>query len=157
MFRAFSHLLTLGRRQHVVVDTAPTGHTLLLLDVTGAFHRQVMQGPAAGVAGRVTTPLMRLQDPAKTRLVIVTLPETTPVAEAAELQEDLRRAGIEPLGWVVNAVLATTGTADPVLHARARLEAGPLHRVAALAQRMWFVPWDAHLAEHNPAEAALVG
>jgi len=71
---------------------------------------------------------MRLQDPTFSRLVLVALPETTPVAEAAELQADLRRAGIEPFGWVLNAVLAGTGTADPVLAARARLEQAQLAR-----------------------------
>ena len=87
-----------------------------LLDVTGAFHRQVMHD-ATTAPGRITTPLMRLQDPSFCRVVLVALAETTPVAEAAELQADLRRAGIEPFGWVLNAVLAGSGTTDPVLRA----------------------------------------
>jgi arsenite-transporting ATPase len=146
VFRAFSHLLRLGRAQHVVIDTAPTGHTLLLLDVTGAFHRQVMHDTRMS-PNRITTPLMRLQDPSFSRLVLVALAETTPVAEAAELQADLRRAGIEPFGWVLNAVLAGTGTTDPVLRARARLEHAQLPRVAALATRVWLARFDPALAE----------
>ncbi len=139
VFQELRQLLRRGRDQFVVVDTAPTGHTLLLLDVTGAFHRQVMHGPQ--LSGRMVTPLMWLQDPLYTRLLIVTLPETTPVSEAAALQDDLRRAGIEPYGWVVNAVLSASSTRDPVLASRARLEVQHLQRVAELANRVWTLPW----------------
>jgi arsenite-transporting ATPase len=95
VFHAFSQRVREAARGFVVLDTAPTGHTLLLLDQTGAYHREVARN-AAGLAGRVTTPLMRLQDPAYTKLLIAALPETTPVLEAAGLQADLRRADIEP-------------------------------------------------------------
>ncbi|MGD9751990.1 MAG: ArsA-related P-loop ATPase [Acidimicrobiia bacterium] len=139
VFQEFRQLLRRGRDQFVVIDTAPTGHTLLLLDVTGSFHRQVMQGGLP--AGHVVTPLMWLQDPAFTKLLLVTLAESTPVSEAEALQEDLRRAGIEPYGWVVNAVLSGSGMRDPVLASRARLEARHLRRVEQVAARVWTLPW----------------
>ncbi len=129
VFQAFSNLLRLGRDQYVVVDTAPTGHTLLLLDRTGAYHRDVMR-TGTPIPGRVTTPLMRLRDPAFTRVLLVTLAETTPVHEATALQADLRRAGIEPFGWIVNASLAASGTHDPVLRRRAALEHPYLRHVS---------------------------
>jgi len=130
--------------RYVVLDTAPTGHTLLLLDTAGAYHREVMRSTGRlrkPIAGRVITPLLRLQDPDFTRLLIVTLPEATPISEAAQLQEDLRRAGIEPYGWVVNGSLAASGTKDPLLSRRAHLEVPHLRRVAELAARVWVVPW----------------
>ena len=144
VFGAFSGLLSEARRRFVIIDTAPSGHTLRLLDLTGSYHRQIIRGIDDRARRRVTTPLMRLQNPEHTRVLVVTLPEVTPVSEAVALQDDLRRAGIEPFGWVVNASLTASGTRDPLLHARGLLERRHLHRVRAeLASRSWLVPWQA--------------
>ena len=141
VFQAFSRLLREGQHHTVVIDTAPSGHTLLLLDRTGAYHRDVMRDSAA-MPGRVTTPLMRIRDAAYTRVILVTLAEATPVQEAAELQTDLERAGIRPFGWVINATLSRSGTHDPVLARRATLEHRHIQRVESeLATRIWIVPW----------------
>jgi arsenite-transporting ATPase len=145
VFHAFSRTVAEARGAFVVLDTAPTGHTLLLMDATGAYHRQMTREFEATTAARVVTPLMRLQDPAYTRILLVTLPEITPVSEASALQDDLRRAGIEPFAWVVNRSLAASGTRDPVLAARLAGEATQLSRVAGgLAKRTYVVPWVAH-------------
>ena len=99
---------------------------------------------------------MRLQDPAYTRVLIVTLAELTPVSEAAALQDDLRRAGIEPFGWVINASLTASGTHDPLLLARAALERPHLHRVREqLAARAWIVPWQVEAPTGEQRLAAL--
>ena len=141
VFHAFSRTVGLARGAFVVLDTAPTGHTLLLMDATGAYHRQMTQQFEGRASGRVITPLMRLQDPAYTRVVIVALPEPTPVSEAAALQDDLRRAGIEPFAWVVNRSLAGLRTRDPVLAARMAAQRAQIERVVGgLAARTCAVP-----------------
>ncbi len=141
VFQAFSRTVAEAKRGFVVLDTAPTGHTLLLLDATGSYHRDVMRTTSKG-PGRVITPLMRLQDPAYTKVLVVALPETTPVHEAERLQADLRRAGIEPWAWVLNRSLAAADTSDPVLRARAALELAHIERVRReIASRVTVLPW----------------
>ena len=141
VFIAFSRLLSEAHDRFVVLDTAPTGHTLLLLDTTGTYHRAIMR-TSTHAEVQIKTPLMRLQDPAYTRVLIVTLAEATPVQEAAGLQEDLHRAGIDPFGWVVNATLSGSGTHDPLLLRRASLEQRHLQRIREqLATRAWRIPW----------------
>jgi arsenite-transporting ATPase len=142
VFHAFSRIVSEARRGHVVLDTAPTGHTLLLLDATGAYHREVTRGLSQRDAGRIVTPLMRLRDPTATKIILVTLPEPTPVSEAAQLQADLRRAGIAPFAWVINASLAATGTRDPLLRQRLAGEYEQIERVRReYAKRVAVVPW----------------
>ena len=142
-----------ARRGFVVLDTAPTGHTLLLLDATGSYHRDVMRGLSAEEAERLVTPLMRLQDPEYTKVLLVTLPETTPVTEAAQLQDDLRRAKIEPFAWVVNASLAATDTRDPLLRERIPGELDQIARIRRdLSRRVAIIPW---MVEEPIGEARL--
>ena len=121
VFQAFSRVIRESSKHFVIMDTAPTGHTLLLLDATGSYHRDIMRH-AGDTPGKMITPMMRLQDSAQTKILIVTLPETTPVLEAAHLQNDLQRAGIEPWGWIVNSSLAAAKTHHPLLQKRAQSE-----------------------------------
>ncbi|HCL66561.1 MAG TPA: arsenical pump-driving ATPase [Rhizobium sp.] len=129
VFHAFSRVVAEARSAFVVIDTAPTGHTLLLLDATGAYHRQMTRHLDPDAPGRLVTPLMRLQDEDYTRVILVTLPETTPVSEAGALQDDLKRAGIEPYGWVINKSMAATGTRDRLLRSRLKGEHEQIDRV----------------------------
>lgn len=143
VFHAFSRVVNEARSAFVVLDTAPTGHSLLLMDATGAYHRQMTrQYEGSANAKHIITPLMRLQDADMTRVIIVTLPEVTPVSQAAALQEDLRRAKIEPWAWVINKSIAAAGTTDPLLKARLAGEHRQTERIAhGLARRTFVLPW----------------
>lgn len=144
VFHAFSRVVAEARTGFVVIDTAPTGHTLLLLDATGAYHRQMTRHIVPTAPGRMVTPLMRLQDPAYTKVILVALPETTPVSEAAMLQGDLRRASIEPFAWVINKSMSASGTSDPLLQSRIQGERAQIERVTgSLAKRTYLLPFKA--------------
>lgn len=144
VFHAFSHVVSQARSAFVVLDTAPTGHSLLLMDATGAYHRQMVREFEGKASGRITTPLMRLQDPDYTKIILVTLPEATPVSQAAALKEDLQRARIGTFAWVVNKSLLASNTRDPLLQARLNSERRQMERVQALAQgRFYLIPWAA--------------
>lgn len=142
VFHAFSRIVGEGRSAFVVLDTAPTGHSMLLMDATGAYHRQMTREFEGRGAAHVVTPLMRLQDAAYTKIVLVTLPEATPVSQAAALQDDLRRARIEPYAWVLNRSVLAAGTRDPLLQARLAGERRQIERLSAgLAHRLHVLPW----------------
>ncbi|MBA5686550.1 arsenical pump-driving ATPase [Rugamonas apoptosis] len=138
VFQAFSRVIREAGKQFVVMDTAPTGHTLLLLDATGAYHREVTR--QMGTTGlHYTTPMMQLQDPKQTKVLLVTLAETTPVLEAANLQADLRRAGIEPWAWVINSSVAASRPSSALLRQRAHNELREIDAVATRHARRYAV------------------
>ena len=141
VFRAFARAVAEGSDAYVVIDTAPTGHTLLLLDATEAYHREVLR-TASGTPEDVRRLLPRLRDPKYTRVIVVTLPEATPVHEAAALQADLKRAGIEPFAWVVNQSFLLAGSRDPILSGRGEAEAALISEVEREhAKRLVLIPW----------------
>ena len=144
VFQAFSKVIRESSRHFVVMDTAPTGHTLLLLDATGSYHKDILRHADAKQQARMVTPMMRLQDPEQTKILLVTLPETTPVLEAAHLQDDLKRAGIAPWGWIVNSSLAAAATSQPLLRQRAQSERDQIAKVEKeLSTRFAVVPMQA--------------
>lgn len=141
LFQAFAEVVDKSENEIVVIDTAPTGHTLLLLDSTEAYHKE-MSRSTGDVPDNVKKLLPRLRNPEETGVVIVTLAEATPVLEAARLQEDLKRAGIDPKWWVINQSLAATKTADPVLSGRAASEVQWIAKVNdELASKCAIIPW----------------
>lgn len=141
VFQAFARTVEEAADRIVVLDTAPTGHTILLLDAAQAYHREVSR-QAKAVPDAVLKLLPRLRDPDFTRVILCTLAEATPVHEAAALQEDLRRAGIEPFAWVVTQSLVPVAVKDPVLAARRVQELRYIDEVATRhATRAVLVPW----------------
>ncbi|MEH5426773.1 arsenite efflux transporter ATPase subunit ArsA [Klebsiella pneumoniae] len=134
VFQAFSRVIREAGKRFVVMDTAPTGHTLLL-----PYHREIAK--KMGNKVHFTTPMMQLQDPERTKVLLVTLPETTPVLEAANLQSDLERAGIHPWGWIINNSLSIAQTHSPLLCLRAQQELPQIEAVKNQhARRIALVP-----------------
>jgi arsenite/tail-anchored protein-transporting ATPase len=140
VFRAFARTVAQAETGFVVLDTAPSGHTLLLLDAAESYHREVLK-KAGEAPPEVRALLPRLRDPTFARVLLVTLPEATPVHEARALQRDLARAGIRPFAWVVNQCLTPLTVRDPVLISRRAHEAPWLAEVAGLGLPAVRVPW----------------
>jgi len=142
VFNAFSKAINKAKRQFVVMDTAPTGHTLLLLDTTGKYHKEILKSTTMS-PDRITTPYMALQDANFAKILLIALPETTPMREAEALQKDLKRAGIVPYGWVINQSLSVLkNIKDPLLKKRAVNEGAVIKNINEnLSQRTYIVPY----------------
>lgn len=133
VFNSFADIVAKADNEVVVIDTAPTGHTLLLLDSTQSYHKEVERTQGT-ISPTVQNLLPRLRNKKETEVIIVTLPETTPVYEAHRLQEDLQRAGIENKWWVINSSLYLTDTQSPFLKAKAQSEIQWINRVSEISK-----------------------
>jgi arsenite-transporting ATPase len=153
VFRAFARVVDEAEHGFVIIDTAPTGHTLLLLDAAEAYHREVLR-TAGNAPEEVRRLLPRLRDPEFTRILLVTLPEATPVHEAAALQRDLERAEIRPFAWVINQSFSPLSVSDPVLRQRRANEIRYIREVSELSSRVVLVPWNAGLGQPGVRLAA---
>jgi len=143
VFRAFASKIDGGRNGFVVLDTAPTGHTLLLLDATEAYHREVSR-TRSDLPEAVRQLLPRLRDSEFSKVLLVTLPESTPVHEAMQLQADLARAGIKPFAWVINQSLSPIAVSHPLLRTRQSNEYRFIEEVRQTTGRLAVTPWLAH-------------
>lgn len=141
VFRAFADVVARAEKEIVVIDTAPTGHTLLLLDSSETYHKEMSRSTGA-VPENVKALLPRLRNPEETEVVIVTLAEATPVLESTRLQEDLQRAEIAPRWWVINQSLAAAGTEEKLLQAKAASEIPWINKVKnSLSGNVAVLPW----------------
>ena len=140
VFRAFAKIVAQGTDRFVVIDTAPTGHTLLLLDASESYHREVSRS-MSNIPEAVRQLLPRLKDPGFTKIFLVTLPEATPVHEAQALQTDLRRAGMEPAGWIINQSFAPLAVTDPLLVQRRGREFRYIDEVVRQGLPTFLIPW----------------
>ncbi|MCP4453548.1 MAG: arsenical pump-driving ATPase [Planctomycetes bacterium] len=141
VFQAFARTVALAGDRFVVLDTAPTGHTLLLLDATEAYHRDLAKS-SGDLPDEVRQLLPRLRDPDFTRVLIVALPEPTPTQEAAALQGELQRAHITPYGWIINRSFAMAGSQDALLCAKGLHELPYIEQIATdLAPQAVLSPW----------------
>nr|WP_320038001.1 arsenical pump-driving ATPase [uncultured Bacteroides sp.] len=142
IFKAFAQIVDKADKEVVVIDTAPTGHTLLLLDATESYHKEV-ERTQGDIPDAVRNLLPRLRNSQETEVVIVTLPETTPVFEAERLQKDLQRAGIHNKWWIVNSCLSLTNTKSPFLQAKSHEELIWIEKVKQLSnENTALVKWE---------------
>ncbi|WP_125154780.1 arsenical pump-driving ATPase [Clostridium rectalis] len=133
VFRAFAEVVERSENQVVVIDTAPTGHTLLLLDSTESYHKEI-QRSQGDIEESVKKLLPKLRDEKETEVIIVTLAETTPIYEALRLQEDLNRAGIFSKWWVVNSSIYAADTKNPILKVKANNEVKWINKVNEISK-----------------------
>ncbi len=133
VFRAFAEIVERSENEVVVIDTAPTGHTLLLLDSTQSYHREIERSQG-DIPESVKKLLPKLRDEKETEVIIVTLAETTPVYEAIRLKEDLNRAGINVKWWVINSSFYATNTTNDILKVKASNEVEWINKVNEISK-----------------------
>ena len=141
VFQAFAEVVAKSEKEIVVIDTAPTGHTLLLLDASQSYSKEIERSTGE-VPESAKKLLPQIRNPKETAVVIVTLAEATPVLEASRLQDDLRRADITPKWWVINQSLFATKTNDPILKRKALSEKEWIQEVNEnKAEKTAIIPW----------------
>ncbi len=144
IFHAFANVVDMAKEEFVVIDTAPTGHTLLLLDAAESYHKEILRSNKQ-MPDSVKNLLPRLRNSNETNIILVTLPEATPVLEASRLQSDLTRANIHPTCWVINQSMQAAKTTDPILKARAQAEGNWIETVNnELSDKTYLIPWQAN-------------
>lgn len=142
VFKAFAKTVSKAKDSFVVLDTAPTGHTLLLLDASHAYHKEVLKNQNDTLEEELVELLPRIKDQKHTKILLVTLPEATPTHEAKDLQEDLKRANIEPYAWIINRSFALTNSSNNLLCQKALNEIKYIKEVKEeLCSKTLIEPW----------------
>lgn len=133
VFRAFAHIVERSENEVVVIDTAPTGHTLLLLDSTQSYNKEI-QRSQGDIPESVRKLLPKLRNEKETEVIIITLAETTPVYEAVRLQKDLNRAGIHSKWWIINSSFYASNTTNNILKVKASNEVQWINKVNEISE-----------------------
>ncbi|ART77278.1 arsenical pump-driving ATPase [Sutcliffiella horikoshii] len=141
VFQKFAKIVGQADEEVVIIDTAPTGHTLLLLDAAQSYQKELLRSTGE-VSKEVQNLLPRLRNADETAVLIVTLPEATPVLEAERLHADLERASITPRWWIINQSFANTETTDRVLSGRGKHELPWIQRVKSTKEKCAILPWE---------------
>jgi arsenite/tail-anchored protein-transporting ATPase len=128
VFRAFAEIVERSENEVVVIDTAPTGHTLLLLDSTQSYHKEIERSQG-DIPESVSKLLPKLRNEKDTEVIIVTLAEATPVYEPLRLRDDLDRAGIHSKWWVINSSFYAANTTNDILKVKASNEVQWINKV----------------------------
>lgn len=133
VFRAFAEIVNKSENEVVVIDTAPTGHTLLLLESTESYNKEISRSEGE-IPQSVIKLLPTLKNENDTEVIVVTLAETTPVYEAMRLKTDLDRANIYSKWWIINSSLYATNTKNNVLKAKASNEIQWINKVNEISE-----------------------
>ena len=142
VFKAFAKTVSKAKDSFVVLDTAPTGHTLLLLDASQAYHKEVLKNKNDAIEKELIELLPLIKDKKYTKIILVTLPEATPTHEAKDLQEDLKRAGIKPYSWIINRSFALTNSSNNLLCQKALNEIKYIKEIKdSLSSKILIKPW----------------
>ncbi len=142
IFEAFAKTVAKAKDRFVVLDTAPTGHTLLLLDASSAYHKEILKNSNNEMSDELVSLLPRIKDKKFTKILLVALAEATPTHEAKDLQEDLKRANIEPFAWVINRSFALTKSSNNLLCQKGLNELKYIHEIKSeLSQKLVISPW----------------
>ena len=142
VFKAFAKTVSKAKDSYVVLDTAPTGHTLLLLDASQAYHKEVLKNQNQTMEKELVELLPLIKDEKYTKILLVTLPEATPTHEAKDLQEDLKRAGIKPYSWVINRSFALTNSSNNLLCQKSLNEIEYINEIKnSLSSKTLIKPW----------------
>ena len=142
IFKAFAKTVAKTKDSFVVLDTAPTGHTLLLLDASQAYHKEVLKNQDHTLEEELKQLLPKIKDKKHTKILLVTLPEATPTHEAKDLQEDLNRADISPYAWIINRSFALTNSSNNLLCQKGLNEIKYIEEVkTSLSSKVLVEPW----------------
>ncbi len=127
----------------VIFDTAPTGHTLRLIELPIEWSRSIDEaaqgsgqtciGPAAAIQDarqKYERTVATMRNPAQTRFIFVLQPEATSIKETVRATDELGKLGIHTHELIVNGILPPEETANLLFAQRIQMQAAYLTQIA---------------------------